>query len=460
MIQGFTDNFDEIRSVLKAYKPHISLLTPERLPGVRCRAGLAPWREGMEGAGHVYSIATLNGLARYLSGVPGRKNLIWFSAALNLLPLDLKPHLSKSKARFSWRARKAVDRRNQVVNGLCGRSIPDRPLSPVLIEEEHQTAVLFALGQVAIYPIDPRGPISDDRPLAKRDEYLQSVATATGGRAFYETNDVQGAIASAIEDGSNYYSLSYTPNKASLDNSFRTIQVMVHNPDYVLSYRNGYYSEDPSATPYSRAKDTKAAESSMTSNYSRMHLALLRGTPELSQVLFTVHVQPVGKTTEHALAADNEVRRNLKGPFRLYRIDILVNLRTLAFSSSKDSGFESRLESGAYLYDNAKLVNKTYAKGAIHSKADPHQSGVAEPRYGEYHHEISVPVKGTYYLRIALHDLQGDGIGSIEVPIAELKGASFRSTVRASIGGTSVYPAFAARKQAMEMKEYGKHGKP
>jgi hypothetical protein len=42
----------------------------------------------------------------------------------------------------------------------------------------------------------------------------------------------------------------------------------------------------------------------------------------------------------------------------------------------------------------------------------------------------------------------------------------YRSASRASAtgctvwGGISVYPAFAKQKQAMEMTEYGKHGKP
>jgi hypothetical protein len=36
------------------------------------------------------------------------------------------------------------------------------------------------------------------------------------------------------------------------------------------------------------------------------------------------------------------------------------------------------------------------------------------------HQQISVPIKGTYYLRVGLHDLTGDLLGAIEVPVANI----------------------------------------
>jgi hypothetical protein len=37
-----------------------------------------------------------------------------------------------------------------------------------------------------------------------------------------------------------------------------------------------------------------------------------------------------------------------------------------------------------------------------------------------FHQEISVPVKGQYYIRTAIHDLTSDRVGAKEVPVATI----------------------------------------
>ena len=45
---------------------------------------------------------------------------------------------------------------------------------------------------------------------AERDT-LNQMAADTGGKAFFNSNAIEDAIATATEQGSNYYTLSYTP---------------------------------------------------------------------------------------------------------------------------------------------------------------------------------------------------------------------------------------------------------
>ena len=35
-----------------------------------------------------------------------------------------------------------------------------------------------------------------------------------------------------------------------------------------------------------------------------------------------------------------------------------------------------------------------------------------------FHQEISVPVKGQYFLRTAIHDMVSDRVGAVEIPVA------------------------------------------
>jgi hypothetical protein len=39
-----------------------------------------------------------------------------------------------------------------------------------------------------------------------------------------------------------------------------------------------------------------------------------------------------------------------------------------------------------------------------------------------FHQEISVPVKGRYFIRTAIHDMVSDRVGAVEVPVAAVAG--------------------------------------
>ena len=56
---------------------------------------------------------------------------------------------------------------------------------------------------------------------------MQTIAHDTGGRAYYNTNDLTGSMMEAFNDGSNYYSLSYVPATQKWDGQFRKIRLHV-----------------------------------------------------------------------------------------------------------------------------------------------------------------------------------------------------------------------------------------
>lgn len=189
------------------------------------------------------TLQALEQIGRYLSGVPGRKNLIWFSGSF---PLSIDPD-------------------------------PDA-LNPFETmrnygEEVQKASQSLTVGRVAVYPIDARGlltqPMFDARnsgsqyvrsPAAFNNELLkfnnetaaahatmQLIADETGGKAIYNTNDLKDALARVIDNGSNYYTLAYTPTNTKWDGSFRHIKVLMDKSGYVLEYRRGYYADDPYA---------------------------------------------------------------------------------------------------------------------------------------------------------------------------------------------------------------------
>jgi VWFA-related protein len=190
------------------------------------------------------TLVALNMLSRTLSGYPGRKNLIWLSETF---PFDVM------LANVSGRA-----------------SLNSRNYSP----EIARTGNMLSDSQVAIYPLDARGLAgsgifnvanevnqngatlrgsmgsqmdreSDDRMASHGT--MNDLADRTGGRAFYNRNDLDGAVRDSITDGSTYYTLGYYPENKDWNGGFRNIQVKLKRAGVKLRYRIGYFAVDTAA---------------------------------------------------------------------------------------------------------------------------------------------------------------------------------------------------------------------
>ena len=74
---------------------------------------------------------------------------------------------------------------------------------------------------------------------------MNSVADQTGGKAFYNTNNLDKAIRESMEDGSTYYTLGYYPENKNWDGRFRKIAVKVNRPGVKLHYRQGFFAVEP-----------------------------------------------------------------------------------------------------------------------------------------------------------------------------------------------------------------------
>jgi len=195
------------------------------------------------------TLAALNSLSRTLSGYPGRKNLIWVSETF---PFDVMLTTATSRS------------------GLNDRSYAN---------EIARTGNLLSDSQVAIYPLDASGLVvggafnvanstdqygngmagstlrggmttqmdreADDRLAAHGT--MNDLADRTGGRAFYNRNDLDGAVRDSITDGSTYYTLGYYPENKDWNGGFRNIQVKLRRGGVKLRYRIGYFAMDTAA---------------------------------------------------------------------------------------------------------------------------------------------------------------------------------------------------------------------
>jgi VWFA-related protein len=73
-------------------------------------------------------------------------------------------------------------------------------------------------------------------------ETMSALADDTGGRAFYNTNDIASSLHAAIDDSRFSYELGYYPADINWDGKFHNITVRINRKDIVVRSRKGYFA--------------------------------------------------------------------------------------------------------------------------------------------------------------------------------------------------------------------------
>ena len=113
---------------------------------------------------------------------------------------------------------------------------------------------------------------------------------------------------------------------------------------------------------------------------------------------------------------NTDPKMKIKGPFRRYMLDFSADPHAIRFTK-EEGGYHCSIELVTLIYDrDGGLINSLSA--TVRGTLPPANYAKAMQTGIQYHQEISVPVKGEYFLRTAIHDLDSDHVGAVEVPIA------------------------------------------
>ena len=204
------------------------------------------------------TVNSLTSLAGNMAGIRGRKKaLVLFS--------------------------EGIDFNTDDTIGPRSNTLPDDPMSSNTTIEATQAQSLLedmqglyetaTRANVAIYSVDPRGPVSDPDSLitvggspegldpswamkvttAIRQDVQRQLGTlrtfseATGGFATVGTNNFAGNYRRIVDDNSTYYVLGYHPAEMKQDGKFHDITVKVKRPGVQVRARKGYYAAKASA---------------------------------------------------------------------------------------------------------------------------------------------------------------------------------------------------------------------
>ncbi len=174
------------------------------------------------------TLDALQAIAQHMARIPGRKNLIWVSGGFPFsMGLD---NMSPTAERTTFS------------------------------DEMETTGRALNAASLAIYPVDARGLVAIPefsasnrkadlsggskalQQILKTHETMEVLAERTGGKAFYNTNDIKGAVRRAIDDSRITYVVGYHPSHNQWDGEWREVKVRVRRPHVNVAYRRGYHA--------------------------------------------------------------------------------------------------------------------------------------------------------------------------------------------------------------------------
>jgi len=183
------------------------------------------------------TLAALEAIANHVTRIPGRKNLVWISGGF---PLQM---------------------------GLDEFTVSDTQEKRTFSEEMERTAKALNAANLAVYPVDARGLMTDPglsasgkgnanprkgpqmgpntkamRSIQNTQDTMEALAQRTGGKAYYNSNDLKNAIRGAIDDSKTTYVLGFYPTNTTWDGRFHELKVQTDRKGVNLRHRQGYYA--------------------------------------------------------------------------------------------------------------------------------------------------------------------------------------------------------------------------
>jgi VWFA-related protein len=354
----------------------------------------------------------LDHLALYLEGIPGRKNLIWFSSSF---PVVLFPSVAQRA------------------------SFENSPKMRGYLSQVKKTANMFTVSQISIYPIGAQGMMVEHvgeadsaapgasevnghfgdvadgatsngtmSPLmggaadrANTMAAMQQLASSTGGKAYFNTNDLNGALKRAINDGAHYYTLSYSPTNTKMDGTYRDIEIHLKKGHYTLAYRHGYNADAGSQAEAETGTDPMAP-------------VMKLGLPGATGILYGVHVAPRTHqpSADAARAGQNE---KLSGTTIRYRVDFFIRLADVALKTDSKGEHDGKLEVGLMAYDrDGKPVN--WDRVTLGMNLRPAEFEAMQKSGIPVHMQLDLPDENVN-LVTGVYDWSSGKTGSLEIPI-------------------------------------------
>jgi hypothetical protein len=97
-------------------------------------------------------------------------------------------------------------------------------------------------------------------------------------------------------------------------------------------------------------------------------------------------------------------------------VDLVPDAHAVNCRAGADGNRHCVLEMWTFVYNsNGEKVITT--SNRLHTRLTPAEYNTLLAGSMAFHQQVSVPVKGKYFLRTAIHDMVSDNVGAVEVPV-------------------------------------------
>jgi VWFA-related protein len=342
------------------------------------------------------TMEALQYLARYLGGIPGRKNLIWFASSF---PVTIFPTTAQRESMGNSRV--YANDVKETADLLTGSKVAVYPIGAegVMVDHWMDGNSRASGGGAALNSLAGFGGEADRRAI--KIMAMEQLANDTGGKAYFNTNDLNAAMTRAINDGSHYYTLAYTPTNKKMDGSYRRIEIKLAEGKYKLAYRRGYNADDSSTAQAEPDSDP-------------LQPLLLRGLPGVTELLYGVRVVPAAQQPAPGAkrVGDNS---KLAGPVTRYTVDFMIRRNDVALIPAQDGTRTGKIlvDLAAYDHDGNAVNWMGITQGMI---LDAKAYGAMQQSGVPAHLEIDLP-DSDVYLETGVYDWGTSKAGTLEIPI-------------------------------------------
>jgi VWFA-related protein len=323
----------------------------------------------MPGSWRASDLDTLLQIAKYLDQIPGRKNLLWFTNGSNMLL------------------------------GSDPMSIPMDPGARRAIYD------LLETERIAIYPIEARGLTvafgSVAGAIARQQMQMRQDAQATGGAAYVNTNGLALSAGHIVSTDGDYYTLSYAPDSLKNNGKWHKVEVKLAQAGYELSYRRGYFDDNPS-----QPKTTGGTRTALRAGGTKIDVPDDRTEPLVFNVQVALQSAAAAPRPEDAPLKRGETRYVVK--YRVPAKDIFpVNIQ----------GHMGTVELGAavFVYDhNGELVSRRALKFTL--GVDVTKAKEVPGAQASFSHTVDLP-QGSNYLYVGVWDMTSGRVGTVNASV-------------------------------------------
>lgn len=333
----------------------------------------------------IFSVGTLgaiNFIVKGLRELPGRKSIMLFSDGFTICSTGS----SDGCSRILDSVKKLTDLSNRAAVAIY--SFDARGL---------QTTGLTAADNTSGVSAERVSGINSSRSaeLFDKQEGLAYLAKETGGRTFFNSNDMNKGLDKALEDQKGYYLVGYQPDAETFDpktRRFNKLQIKVIRKDTNVRYRSGFFgvSDEQIKKPVAQTASQQLANA-LGSPFGVNDIALRLNT----------------------LYGNDAKQGNFVSSF------LHVNAKDLKFTDEADGSkkvvFDVLAVSFGVNGTQEGQISKTYT---LNAKGETYRKLLDEGFV--YYFTLPVKKAGAYQYRVAIRDAQTQKLGSanqfIEVP--------------------------------------------